>query len=113
MATVLNADRAIVDPEKLRGYLLSSQHPLGRFKARFFASLGYGPNDATRLEHDLRRQLGRHAEVVDAGSHGRKYVIRGILKGPNGRAARLVSVWIIRPDEDRPRFVTAYPRSRV
>jgi hypothetical protein len=34
-----NADRAIVDPAKVRDYLLS--HPVGRFKAAFFLSLGY------------------------------------------------------------------------
>lgn len=34
-------DRAIIDAEKLRDYLLSPSHPVGRFKAAFFASLGY------------------------------------------------------------------------
>lgn len=36
-----NADRAIVDPAKVRDYLLSASHPVGRFKAAFFLSLGY------------------------------------------------------------------------
>jgi hypothetical protein len=36
-----NADRAVVDPAKLRDYLLAAGHPVGRFKARFFVSLGY------------------------------------------------------------------------
>jgi hypothetical protein len=33
-------ERAIIDPEKLRDYVLSRAHPVGRFKAAFFASLG-------------------------------------------------------------------------
>ena len=36
-----NADRAEIDPAKLRDYLLSFTHPVGRFKARFFNALGY------------------------------------------------------------------------
>jgi hypothetical protein len=34
-----HAERAIVDPAKLHGYVLSASHPVGRFKARFFAAL--------------------------------------------------------------------------
>jgi len=41
--------------------------------------------------------------------YGRKYEIRAILKGPNGRAAGVVSIWFVRTGEDFPRFVTAYP----
>jgi hypothetical protein len=37
-----NAERAIVEAAKVRDYLLSSTHPVGRFKAPFFARLGYG-----------------------------------------------------------------------
>jgi hypothetical protein len=28
-----NADQAIIDPVKRQGYLLSTSHPIGRFKA--------------------------------------------------------------------------------
>ena len=41
--------------------------------------------------------------------YGKKYVIRANLKGPNGKAAAVVSVWILLKDEYVPRFVTAYP----
>ncbi|MGH7818267.1 MAG: DUF6883 domain-containing protein [Candidatus Binatia bacterium] len=33
-----NADRAVVDPRKLRDYCLSPIHPRGRHKARVFAA---------------------------------------------------------------------------
>ncbi len=36
-----NADRAVSDADKLRGYVLSSAHPIGRFKAAFFRKPGY------------------------------------------------------------------------
>jgi hypothetical protein len=32
--------RAVIEPAKLRDYLLSSSHPVGRFKAVFFHALG-------------------------------------------------------------------------
>lgn len=35
------ADRAYVDPAKVRDYLLSPVHPEGQFKAAFFRALGY------------------------------------------------------------------------
>ena len=33
-----NIDKAVIEPEKLRDYLLSKSHPIGRFKAEFFRS---------------------------------------------------------------------------
>jgi hypothetical protein len=35
------ADRAVVDERKVREYLLSRAHPIGRFKAAFFARAGF------------------------------------------------------------------------
>ena len=104
-----NSDAAIISGEKLRAYLLSRSHPIGKHKAAFFAALGYTVNDWQTLEVDLRVQhLSVDAEEIDATMFGRKFVIRSPLNGPSGTAL-VVSVWIIRADEDVPRFVTAYP----
>ena len=104
-----NADQAVIPAEKLRQYLLSRSHPVGRHKAAFFAGLGYTEAEWSRLESDLRIQhLDLNAEEVDATRYGRKFMITGTLNGPSA-SALLVSVWIIRTDEDVPRFVTAYP----
>ena len=105
-----NAERAAIDAEKLRGYLLSLTHPIGRFKARFFAALGYSADDWRTLEGDLRIQhLSQDAEPGMATPHGQPYTIRAILKGPNGESAPVVSVWFVRPSIEEPHFVTAYP----
>jgi len=48
------AERAVIAPAKIRDYLLSTSHPVGRFKAPFFASLGYTNANWPRLEEDLR-----------------------------------------------------------
>src|SRR5471030_2789392 len=102
--------RAEIDSEKLRGYLLSATHPVGRFKARFFAALGYSADDWQTLEADLRIQhLSQDAEPGAVTPHGQPYTIRAILKGPNGESAPLVSVWFIRSSAQEPHFVTAYP----
>jgi hypothetical protein len=34
------AQRAVIAPAKIRDYLFSTSHPVGRFKAPFFDSLG-------------------------------------------------------------------------
>ena len=49
-----NADSAIVDEEKLRGYLLSPNHPVGRFKARFFFALGFSAEQWIELADAFR-----------------------------------------------------------
>lgn len=107
---VPNASRAIIEVPKLRDYLLSPSHPVGRFKAPFFAALGYSQEQWPQLEADLRAQLVlQDAQPAAASPYGRKYEIRAILTGPSGRSAEIVSIWIILSDEDAPRFVTAYP----
>ena len=105
-----NADVAEIDPEKLRGNLLSPTHPVGRFKARFFAALGYSADDWQTLEADLRIQhLSQDAEPGAVTRYGQPYTIRAILKGPNGASALVVTVWFVRPSTREPHFVTAYP----
>ena len=105
-----NADRAEIDPRKLHGYLLNPAHPVGRFKARFFASLGYIADEWQALEADLRIQhLSQAAEPGPQEQHGQPWTIRAILKGPNGQVAGVVSVWFFPSGVAVPHFVTAYP----
>ena len=105
-----HADRAQIDPAKLRDYLLSSTHPIGRFKARFFAALGFSADNWQELEQAFRVQhLTQEAEPGEADQHDQKYTIRAILVGPNGQAASVISVWFMPKGGNLPRFVTAYP----
>ena len=105
-----NFDKAVIDPEKLRDYLLSPSHPVGRFKAAFFAALGYSQENWQQFEVDLRRQhLPKSVVRGRETSYGKKYEIHGRIEGPAGRAEEIVSVWIVLADEEIPRFVTAYP----
>lgn len=105
-----NAAEAIIAPEKLRDYLLSSEHPAGGHKSAFFDGLGYTREDWEVLERALRDQhLALDAEEEETTEWGRMFVITAPLMGPRGRQAGVRSVWIIRREEEAPRFVTAYP----
>ena len=106
-----NPDRAIVDPAKIRDYLLSAAHPIGRFKATFFFSLGYSADRWEVLRDDVFA-LARTGIAVPGqpSAHGRKFDLDGILTGPSGRGAAVRTVWILRTGEEFPRLVTVTPR---
>ncbi len=106
-----NADRAIVDPAKVRDYLLSSAHPVGRFKATFFVSLGYTQDQWETLRDGLLALAGSGDAVPGRlRVFGRMFEVDGMLTGPSGRTAEIRTVWIVASDDAPPRFVTAYPR---
>jgi hypothetical protein len=106
----LPAQDAIIAPAKIRDYLLSEEHPDGRGKARYLASLGYSREEWERLDRDLRDQiLPLEARAVGASAWGSKYEILGVLKGPNGRAAWIRTIWIVLRQETRPSLVTLTP----
>jgi hypothetical protein len=105
------AERAVVDGAKVRDYLLSRAHPIGRSKARFFEALGYQRRDWQALQQDLRGLAGvGRARRGRPSGFGRKYEVHATLAGPNGRRADIVTVWIIRHGEHAPRLVTAFPK---
>jgi hypothetical protein len=89
---LLGAEHAVVDAAKVRDYLLSHEHPVGRFKAVFFETLGYSKATWPRLQNDLLA-LCRTAAAVEGQSSefGRKYEVRGTLVGPSGRSAEVHS----------------------
>jgi hypothetical protein len=107
------AERAIIAPAKIRDYLVSTSHPVGRFKAPFFASLGYTNTNWRRLEQDLLAMASGDAEPGKDSPYGRKYQIRGILNGPSGRSARVLTVWIVLFGSDVVQFVTAFPEETI
>ena len=106
-----NSERAIIELEKLVEYCLNPDHPRGKHKARVFeAACGFNLGNVELL----RDQLLEAAELGDAvasltDAHGRRFVIEYLVTGPSGRAW-VRSAWIIRVDEDFPRFVTAHVR---
>jgi hypothetical protein len=105
-----SADKAIIDVAKVRDYVLSPHHAVGRFKARFFGALGFSADVWQVFEQALRDQHLTHAATsMGTDVHGEAFTIHAILRGPTGVSATVVSVWFVRAGEDVPRFVTAYP----
>ena len=105
-----NPDRAVVDPAKVRNYLLSPDHPIGRFKAAAFAAAGYHRDRWQRLQQDLLATAA--LEGARAGvrtRYGRSFKLPAILMGPDGRDMPVVTLWVVRSGEDFPRLVTAIP----
>jgi hypothetical protein len=105
----LAAAAAIIPADKLRDYLLSSTHPIGRYKSALFRSLGYAQEQWQLLDRDLRTRLKNEAQPSGASEYGQKFAVRGRLSGPNGNSAGIVTIWIILTGQTVPRFVTAYP----
>jgi hypothetical protein len=107
---VPGAENAVIEPAKVRHYLLAQGHPVGRFNAVFFRAFGYAADDWQVLEADLRSVAEAGEAVLGKPSeYGQKYEVRGIITGPNQKTVEIVTVWIIRTDETFPRFVTAHP----
>ena len=104
-----NPERAVVDVVKLRDYVLNSEHPRGRHKARVFAAkLGFAAGDAEAV----RAMLLRAAVDYDAvpgkqDRYGRRYAVEFTMGGPAGLAT-VRSLWIVRRGEDFPRLASCY-----
>jgi hypothetical protein len=109
-----NADQARIDPRKLRDYALNLGHVSGRYKALYFAQMGYTAQDWQRLERDIRTQhLSQSAEPGQPSPFGRKYTITAPLHGPNGEVRQVTTVWIIRAGDSIPELVTITPAARL
>jgi hypothetical protein len=106
------AERAVVDMAKVRNYLLSPEHPVGSAKARFFAQLGFDRTRWTALRDQLIGLALEDATPAERSTFGQKFVVRGMIRGPRGRSAAVLAIWIVRAGEDFPRLVTAYPEDQ-
>jgi hypothetical protein len=105
-----NAERAVVEDAKVRDYLLSATHPVGRFKSVFFVALGFSA-DQWSLLRDALLELARASDATpgQASPFGTKFEIRAKLVGPSGREADVVTVWMVSTGQEFPHFVTAHP----
>ncbi|MBI2860651.1 MAG: hypothetical protein HYX91_04000 [Chloroflexi bacterium] len=105
-----DAEKAIIEPGKLAGYILSSTHPVGRFKAAVFQKLGYSSENWEEFEHNLRKLVLTQAALkVGESQYGKKYLVKGPFTGTSGNTKQIVTIWVILEGESTPRFVTAYP----
>ena len=105
-----NADKAVVEREKITDYLLNPAHPDNGGKARFLGGLGFRRSEWKALASAFLA-LARKAEVAQSmeSPHGRKYVIVGRIESPEGKPAATQTIWVVDKGSDVARLVTAYP----
>lgn len=109
LRSIPKAEQAIVPERKVRSYLLSQVHAVGRHKARFFSTLGYDETNWFRLQSDLQELAGSEVRAVIETEFGEKFEVCSVLTGPNGRSALVVTIWLVPDGEEFARLITAYP----
>ena len=109
MPLIPNADQATIDTRKLSDYVLNTAHSQGKHKARVFESvLGLTDADTDILRDALQDAVqSKEARIVDEDDYGIRYQIDFEMTTDTG-IATIRSGWIIRVDEDYPRFLTCY-----
>jgi hypothetical protein len=105
-----NADKALIQREKIADYLLNAAHPDNNGKAEFFESFGFHVDAWETLANAFGRaaldgEVIQHLET----SHGVKYVLHAAMETPSGKSPLVRMVWIVDRGRNCPRLVTAYP----
>jgi hypothetical protein len=108
--TLPQANHAIVEREKIAGYLLNPGHRYGASKARFFTALGFRAKNWKQLAQALLEHGRRHrvTKTRETG-FGPRYEVEGELNAPDGSHPRVRTVWQLDRGKVAPRLITAYP----
>ncbi len=107
---VPNNDKASIPIEKIRDYLLSTSHPVGRSKAAFFNKIGYNLERIDLLSRELSSIIKENEVDKEIKTfYGNKYLVKGNIGSIFKKVIPIVTVWIIEKEDSVPRFVTAYP----
>jgi len=102
---------SLIPAEKITHYLLV---PLSRGdKSAFLARAGYTRENPQQLLEDLRKQiLPLDAVATGENKFGRYFEVDGLLRGPNGLALRVRTIWMTEHLSGRTKFVTLIPEKR-
>ncbi len=107
-------DEAAIPEEKLRGYTLNANHPVGGHKARVMrAALGLTQDDWEYLRDQIREGV-RTTPVetrVELSNLVVTYRVVIEILGLNGQRAPVITAWLQEPNLP-PRLVTAYVAGR-
>ena len=92
--------------------MLSMEHPIGRFKAKFWMSFGYSLERYHLLLDGLSKHVYNDFNESEVTEFGVRYTIEAPIKAPDGRSPVVRSVWFIEKGSASPEFITAYPVKR-
>ena len=113
MTKLPNARRAEVAERKVVNYLLSTRHPKGAVKARFFLRFGFSSDRWEDFSDALKRQAANgDVTSIEETTYGVCYRVDGVIETPDGRDPPISTVWQIDWGHENPRIVTAYPLDR-
>ena len=95
-----SVDNAVINPNKLTGYALNPEHPVGRNKARVFESaLGYNQSNADDLMKQIYDKLPSSKAVLGKlDQYGQRYTVDIPIIGSNGNTVNVRTGWIIKID---------------
>ena len=104
------SDEAWVEEAKIVLYLLSREHPEGISKAKFFLGRGFTPENWEEMADALRHhaRTNRVAREVTF-EFGTKFTLDCHLPTPDQSNPCIRTVWEVRPENLKPRLVTAHP----
>ncbi len=107
-----NSDKAIIEIEKLRDYCLNKEHPIGKHKATVFKTkLGLTSNDFNELKELLLQGIkNNEAKESFTDVYGKRFYVDFSLTRLDFTAA-IRSLWIVRSNEDFPRFISCYVKN--
>lgn len=107
---LVNAERAVVDPNKVTSYALNTEHPVGGNKAKVFESaLGYNQANAGELIAKVQEGARLYpAKLGTADKFGQRVTIDMPITGPNGKTTTVRTGWIYDPGSSTPRMTTLY-----
>ncbi len=115
MKLLPNFDKAVIAIEKLESYILNSDHPQGKHKARVFKStLEIERKHASILAELIRRSLTRApAEQSESKEYGDCWTTWHEIIGVNGQSAVVTVAWMYKKNAaNTPVFISCYIESR-
>ena len=105
-----NVEKATINPNKLTGYALNPEHPVGGNKAKVFESaLGYNQSNADNLMKQIYEKLSQNEAILGKlDQYGQRYTVDIPITGPNGNTVNVRSGWIIKTGSDVPELTTIF-----
>lgn len=107
---VPNAENAIIDSNKIIGYALNKDHPVGGNKAKVFESaLGYNQRNANELINKIQDGVRQNPAILGkSDQYGQRFTVDMPIKGPNGNTVVVRTGWILDKGSKVPRLSTTY-----
>ncbi|HKY06511.1 MAG TPA: hypothetical protein VJQ56_16555 [Blastocatellia bacterium] len=107
-----NYQNAKIPRGKIEGYVLDPLHPVGKNKALVFKrALGLNQSNWEILLKAIMDELPYHEAVIGkVDKYGQRYSVTIPITGPNGKAAQVITGWIVETGATYPSLATARVR---